>query len=218
MISVSLIDYGCGNIFSIARALERFNVSVTLTDDPDQLLKADRVILPGVGAFATAMKKLREKSLDEAIASFVKSGKPFLGICLGMQLLLRVGYEFEVTQGLGFIDGVVESIKPVEPHFKVPHVGWNHLKSPSYGGGDRWKKSILKDFPEGKDVYFVHSFIAKIKDNADCLALTEYGGCEFASAVQKGNIVGCQFHPEKSGKHGLKILENFVYLGENSNT
>ncbi|MFH0772174.1 MAG: imidazole glycerol phosphate synthase subunit HisH [Candidatus Omnitrophota bacterium] len=209
MLSVAVVDYDCGNMFSIIRALEGFSVKTSITHDPEVIIRADKLILPGVGAYGEGMRKLRERGLSEAVKDFAKSGKPLLGICLGMQLLVNSSEEFGFNEGLGLISGETVALKP-KGNEKIPHVGWNSLWAPASHSSEFWRSSLLNDFSEGKDVYFIHSFIVKTNNSKDCLAVTRYAGVEFASAIKKDNITGCQFHPEKSGRNGVKMVENFV--------
>lgn len=210
MLNVAVIDYDCGNMFSIVRALEKFNINISLTPDSEVIARADRLILPGVGSFGEGMNKLREGGLIEPIKNFIKSGKPLLAICLGMQLLVNSSEEFGNHQGLGFIEGDTIFLK-TRNNEKVPHVGWNSLWPPYGKSQGLWEDSFLRDFVPGNDVYFTHSFIVATKYPHDCLSVTRYGEVEFVSAVKKDNITGCQFHPEKSGRNGIKMLENFLF-------
>ncbi len=198
---VAIIDYGVGNLFSLKSSLSYIGVESETTSDPSALRSADRLILPGVGAFGDAAEKLRVRGLDAVIKEEAARGKPILGICLGMQLLFRVSHEFGEHEGLGLLDGEVRPISDVIPYgLKIPHIGWNSL-------------SIVKDTPlfaynkNGDYVYFVHSFYASDCDDS-LAAVTEYGA-PLTAAVAKGNIFGCQFHPEKSGSVGLSILRAF---------
>lgn len=209
MLSVAVVDYDCGNMFSIMRVLEKFSVKTSITRDPDIIAKSDKLILPGVGAYGEGIKKLRERGLAEAVKDFAKSGKPLLGICLGMQLLVDSSEEFGFHEGLGLISGKTVALKP-KGNEKIPHVGWNSLWATVSRSSESWRFSLLSDFSEGKDVYFVHSFIVMTNNSKDCLAVTRYAGVEFASAIKKDNITGCQFHPEKSGRNGVKMVENFL--------
>ena len=204
---VAIVDYGVGNLFSLKSSFAAIGVDVIVTDDPEVLKKADGIVLPGVGAFEDAAKKLRDSGLDKVLIHLVSLGKPLLGICLGMQLLFDKSYEYGEHKGLGLIKGSVKPISDVIPsELKIPHIGWNALiykkESPLF--------SYIK---EGDCVYFVHSFYA-----ADCdssvIAVSEYGA-ELTAAVQNSNVFGCQFHPEKSGEVGLKILKAFTEIKEN---
>ena len=199
---IAIIDYGAGNLFSVCNALDALEAAHTVTSDPDLLRQADGLILPGVGAFPDAMRRLTETGLVPVIRELAGQ-KPFLGICLGMQLLFEKGYEFEEVQGLGLLPGIVRQIHA--PGCKIPHMGWNDL-------------SILHPCPlteglhEGSYVYFVHSYCAET-DEKYISCSTLYGE-RIPALVCKGNIYGAQFHPEKSGEEGLAILSLFVRFCE----
>jgi glutamine amidotransferase len=210
---VTVIDYGIGNIFSVRRALEHCGADVQLSSKETEIAAADRVILPGVGAFADGMKGLRDRGLIEVVSRFAATGRPMLGICLGMQMLATSSEEFGENAGLGLIPGRVTKVpnETIEgkPH-KIPHIGWSEI-FPVSGGGD-WKATILEDTSEGTPVYLVHSFHLVPHDPADLLADCNYGGHRVTAAVRSGNIFGAQFHPEKSGKAGLQMLTAFLRL------
>ncbi len=202
---IAIVDYGVGNLFSLCSSLEMIGAESVVTSDPAVLHAADKIILPGVGAFEDAIAKLRRGGLDKVVCEEAKNGKPLLGICLGMQLLFEKSYEFGEFEGLGLIEGAVRPIADVIPtDYKIPHIGWNAL----HLVGE--KSPVFKYLNEGDYVYFVHSFYA-----ADCeknvIATSEYGA-ELTAAVAKDNIFGCQFHPEKSGPVGLSILKAFAEL------
>jgi glutamine amidotransferase len=200
---IAIIDYGVGNLFSLCRSLEAIGQEPVVTGDPEVLRKADRLFLPGVGAFADAAEKLRQTGLDQVVKEEAAKGKPILGICLGMQLLFEESLEFGRCQGLGLIPGRVVPMEGVIPaDLKIPHIGWNALHFPQ---GER--HPLLASVGEEECVYFVHSFYAAQCDPA-VIATTEYGA-ELTAAVAKGNVMGCQFHPEKSGTVGLEILRTF---------
>ena len=201
---IAIVDYGVGNLFSLKSSFAAIGAEVTVTADPAVLKNADKLLLPGVGAFEDAAKKLRQSGLDAVVKEQADLGKPLLGICLGMQLLFDKSYEYGEHAGLGLIPGAVKPIADVIPKdLKIPHIGWNALHFHK-------ENPIFKDITEGDCVYFVHSFYA-----ADCEAFTvataEYGAM-LTAAVAKDNIYGCQFHPEKSGTVGLKILKAFAEL------
>ncbi len=198
---VAIIDYGAGNIFSVKNALDFLGEENILTDDKDVISKADRIILPGVGAFPFAMKKLYEKNLVEFLREQAKI-KPFLGICLGMQVLFEKGYEFSETDGLGLIPGAVRLMETGD--LVLPHIGWNSLKK-------NQNCPILDDINDGDYVYFVHSYAA-VCDKSNVAAFTDYASDITAIATDNKFVYGCQFHPEKSGGTGLKILRNFCNL------
>ena len=203
---VAIVDYGVGNLFSLQSSFAAIGAEVTVTADCAVLEAADSIILPGVGAFEDAAKKLRSSGLDKTIQELAAKGKPLMGICLGMQMLFERSYEYGCHEGLGLIKGSVRSIRDVIPaDYKIPHIGWNGLIF-------KKESPLLKYVNEGDCVYFVHSYYA-----ADCedavIATAEYGP-ELTAAVASGNVFGCQFHPEKSGDVGLKILKAFVEMGE----
>ena len=201
---IAIVDYGVGNLFSLNSSLEMIGAESIVTADPDVLRSADKILLPGVGAFEDAAGKLRESGLAELLKELAAEGKPLLGICLGMQMLFEKSYEYGEHEGLGLIPGNVRPIRDVIPEdYKIPHIGWNglHLKQ---------ENPLLRYVKEGDCVYFVHSFYAADCDDA-VIATAEYGA-ELTAAVAKGNVYGCQFHPEKSGAVGLKILKAFAEL------
>jgi glutamine amidotransferase len=206
--SVTIVDYGLGNLHSVIKALGHRGHDVRVTANDADIRDADRLVLPGVAAFADGMRLLGERHLIEPLREYVTRGRPFLGICLGMQLLLSSSEEFGHHDGLGIIEGRVEELKP-GPGVKVPHVGWNSLHPPS---PDRWATTILSDVPPLSPVYFVHSFTAVPTNECDRLADTYNGACRIAAAIHRDNIVGCQFHPEKSGSVGLSIVNRFLAL------
>ena len=199
---IAVIDYGVGNLFSLCSSLKYIGEEAVVSGDADVIKKADRLILPGVGAFADAAKKLSESGIGDVIKSEAASGKPIMGICLGMQLLFDVSYEYGEHKGLGLIGGNVKPIGDVIPNrLKIPHIGWNALIK-------KKEHPLLKNVDDGECVYFVHSFYA-----ADCdesvIATAEYGA-ELTAAAAYKNVVGCQFHPEKSGDVGMRILKAFA--------
>lgn len=208
---VAVIDYGIGNLFSVRRAFEHCGAVVAVSSDPQALLAAPRLVLPGVGAFADGMRGLIERRLDKAVLEFAESGKPLLGICLGMQMLSSVSEEFGEHKGLGIIPGRVVSIPKVtadgKPH-KIPHIGWAELEPPMKSSG--WQGSILEGLTPGDSVYLVHSFAVQPADEAHRLAEYDCSGHRIAAAIRKRNVFGTQFHPEKSGPVGLKIVRNFL--------
>jgi glutamine amidotransferase len=208
---ITIIDYGVGNLLSVQRGFERCGAEVVLTSDPEAVIAARRVVLPGVGAFANAMHALEERNLVPAIRELAKRGTPLLGICLGMQLLLDESEEFGLTAGLSLIPGRVVPIPTrtvAGDAQKNPHIGWNSL-IPAEERTD-WCSSLLADTAPGEATYFVHSFMSVPANPdhrvADCL----YGGHRVAAVLVKDQITACQFHPEKSGEVGLKILRRFV--------
>jgi glutamine amidotransferase len=202
---IAIVDYGVGNLFSLKSSLRVIGAEVQVTGDAEVIRSSEKIILPGVGAFEDAIGKLRETGLDRVILEEAAKGKPLLGICLGMQMLFEKSYEYGEFQGLGLIEGSVKPIAPViDAGLKVPHIGWNGLIFPK-------EKSVLYRYlEEGECVYFVHSFAAMDCDVA-VTATAEYGAMLTAS-VEKGNVYGTQFHPEKSGEVGLRILKAFCEL------
>lgn len=207
MQSVALIDYGSGNLRSAEKALRRAageRTDVRVTADPEIVSRADRIVLPGVGAFAACMTALRERDgLVEAMTEAVKDrGAPFLGVCVGMQLLATRGLEFGETPGLGWIAGDVARMQPSNPALKVPHMGWNAIEV-AYG------HPLLQGEPDGAHMYFTHSFAMRPANPDDVLARADHGGL-FVAAVARDNVAGVQFHPEKSQAAGLKLLANFL--------
>ena len=200
---IAVIDYGVGNVFSLCRSLEAIGQTPVVTGDPDQLRKADKLFLPGVGAFADAAAKLRDTGLDRVIKEEAAKGKPLMGICLGMQLLFEESYEFGQYEGLGLIPGKVIGMEGTIPaELKIPHIGWNRLLFP-----DRPRHPLLQTVEDGDCVYFVHSFYATDCDEA-VIAQAEYGKV-LTAAVAKGNVMACQVHPVKSGTVGLNSLRTF---------
>lgn len=201
---VAIIDYGVGNLFSLKSSLKEIGAEAVVTSDEKVIAEADRIILPGVGAFEDAARKLRESGMAEVVKREAAAGKPMMGICLGMQLMFDVGYEYGVHEGLGLIKGSVRPIADVIPAgYKIPHIGWNLLRF-------RKESPLFKYIKEEDYVYFVHSYYAAECDES-VIAVTEYGA-ELTAAVASGNVYGCQFHPEKSGEVGMKILKAFVEL------
>ena len=201
---VAIIDYGVGNLFSLKSSLREIGAEAVVTSDEKVIAEADRIILPGVGAFEDAARKLRETGMAEVVKREAAAGKPMMGICLGMQLMFDVGYEYGEHEGLGLIRGSVRPIADVIPEgYKIPHIGWNLLKF-------RKESPLFKYIKEDDYVYFVHSYYAAECDES-VIAVTEYGA-ELTAAVANGNVYGCQFHPEKSGEVGMKILKAFMEL------
>ena len=210
---IAIVDYGVGNLFSLQSSLKYIGADVCVTASPQELDSAEKIILPGVGAFGDAAKKLRQAGLDKIVIEQAEKGKPLMGICLGMQLLLDSGEEYGTHEGLGLIPGRVISMKGVVPaEYKLPHIGWNHLSFPPKWGclETAEKNPLFKYIKEGDFVYFVHSFYATECDES-VIAYTDYD-CPITAAVQKENVFGCQFHPEKSGRTGLAILKAFCEL------
>ena len=199
---IAIVNYGVGNLYSLKSSFDFLGIKTLVTGNAEEIKKADKIILPGVGAFRDAANSLKKCGLDSIVIEEAKKGKPLMGICLGMQMLLEKSYEYGEYEGLGLIKGSVRPIKDVIPKgLKIPHIGWNALK---FKGE---KSPIFKYINEGDCVYFVHSYYG-----ADCrenvIATAEYGA-DLTAAISKDNVYGCQFHPEKSGEVGLKILKAF---------
>ena len=202
---IAIIDYGVGNLFSLVSSFSAIGADAVATNDPEVIKSADKIVLPGVGAFADARRKLRESGLDIVVLDEVAAGKKLLGICLGMQMLFDKSFEYGEHEGLGLISGEVRPIAEVIGEgLKIPHIGWNALRFEDN------KSELFKYVNEGDCVYFVHSFFgAKCKEST--VATAEYGA-PLTAAVAKGGVFGCQFHPEKSGEVGLNILRAFVEM------
>ncbi len=212
--TTAIIDYGSGNLRSAAKAFERAAAksgsgeTIAVTSRPEEIAVADRVVLPGVGAFADCRRGLAavpglEEALREAV---IGRGRPFLGICVGMQLMASCGREFETVEGLGWIAGEVVAIAPSDPSLKIPHMGWNELRSAGLPGAAH---PVLAGLGAGTHAYFVHSYHLRPADPAHLLAVTDYGG-QLAAVVGRDNLIGTQFHPEKSQMAGLRLIANFL--------
>lgn len=201
---IAIIDYDMGNLRSVSKAFEKVGAVATVTRDPGLIREATHCVLPGVGAFKDCMRNLADYGLIEPIIRHIESNKPFLGICLGLQLLFEEGMEFGVHQGLGVIKGRVVRFPSAMGGLKVPHIGWNgiKIKKPS---------ALLSGIPDGTYFYFVHSYYAAPDDSSVALTLTDYG-VEFTSSIARDNVFACQFHPEKSQRAGLRVLKNFSEL------
>jgi len=202
---IAVIDYGLGNLRSVSKALESVGADVVVTSKPEEILKAKGVVFPGVGAFNKGMENLKEKGLIDAVYGVIREGIPFLGICLGLQLLFTESEEHGRTSGLGIIKG---RVRRFEGNMKVPHMGWNQVCVKKPETSNR-KPDLFKEIPDEEYFYFVHSYFVEPKDESVVIGTTNYGG-EFTSAVQKDNVWGVQFHPEKSSGLGLKVLKNFI--------
>jgi len=204
---IAVVDYGMGNLRSVVKGLEKVGVIAEVTSDPAVVAVADAVVLPGVGAFGMAMEHLRAAKLDNVIKQAIAADKPFLGICLGLQLLFSESEEFGPVRGLDILPGKVVRFFPqgAPAGVKIPHMGWNALEMAA-------PTPLLDGIAEGEHVYFVHSFYVAPDESSISATFTEYGGFRFTSSVTRGNLFACQFHPEKSGAMGLKILENFGKL------
>lgn len=210
--TVTIIDYGCGNLLSVARALEAAGAKIQLSSNASEIRDSERLLLPGVGTFEEGMKGLRERGLIEPIRSYADSGRPMLGICLGMQMLASIGEEFGEHEGLGLIHGRVKELPTHDNNGipqKIPHIGWGDI---SKSGQATWEGSVLQNTPVGTSVYLVHSYHFVPDDQAHQLAECCFGGHRIAAAVKHGSITGCQFHPEKSGNAGIEMLRMFLKM------
>jgi len=211
MSNVTVIDYGASNLLNVVRALEHCGATVDVTTTPEPISRATKLVFPGVGTFGDCMKALTERNLTHAIKDYIASGKPFLGICVGMQVMFDVGEEFGEHKGLGIIPGRVVRIPATgangTPH-KIPHIGWSELYHPQK---QSWNGSLLEPLEGTKtSAYFVHSYMGVPTNPSDRLADVDYNGIAVCASVRKGNAYGCQFHPEKSGEAGLRILKHFI--------
>lgn len=208
---VSIIDYGLGNLFSVRQACKTVGLDAFITADPDDILSSDMVILPGVGAYGKAMKNLKKAQIIPSLGEFVKTGKPFIGICLGMQLMLTESLEFGHNFGLNFIPGKTKKFKSIsidEENFKVPQIQWNQLKKSSSIN----KEHFFSFLNDGVYMYFIHSFYCVPNDHNIVVATTNYAGIDYPSIIQHNNCIGIQFHPEKSGQKGLEIYSKFLKI------
>lgn len=209
---VTIFDYGLGNLYSVCRAFEHCGATVELTSNPVAATNIERLVVPGVGAFADCVAGLRRQGQFETVRAFATTGRPFLGICVGMQMLLDVGEEFGTHEGLGLIEGRVAALSGEATDgtpLRLPRIGWNALRQPE---GTPWAGTILRDVAPGEAVYFVHSFAAIPARSQDVLATYHYGGHTVTAALRHNNVMGVQFHPERSGPVGLRILNNFLAL------
>ena len=207
---VTIVDYGSGNLLSVSRALAQCGADVIISRDPSAIERATRLVLPGVGAFGDGMEGLRRRDLVEPVRAFAMSGRPLLGICLGMQMLMTSSEEFGHHAGLNLIPGCVLSLPDRSTGgqpLKRPHIGWVDLHQPA---DVEWTDSLLESTAPGTSVYLVHSYAAHPSNPEDCLAECNFGGHRIVACVRRRNVVGCQFHPEKSGPAGLRILSRFV--------
>lgn len=213
---VAIVDYGMGNLFSVRQACEHVGLNVGITSSRDEILNADAVILPGIGAFGDAMATLSRLDLVEVLRDVAVSGKPLIGVCLGLQLLMTESLEFGLHKGLGIIEGqVVKFDNPAEGErrLKVPQVGWNSVHQVRREGNnvaEAWADSPLAEIKDGEFMYFVHSYIVRPADENVTLSVSRYGQTEFCSSIHSQNIFACQFHPERSGSEGLKIYRNLA--------
>lgn len=204
---IVIIDYDIGNVKSIINILKKVGIEPILSNKEEDILSSDGIVLPGVGAFSHGMQNLNKYNLIEIIKKYTDTDKPLLGICLGMQMLMENSEEFGDTKGLCLIDGKVIKL-PLEnsQYNKLPHISWNEISKNNID----WKNTILEDIPQNSDTYFVHSFVVLPNNKNNILSTTKYSDYRFCSSIKKGNIYGCQFHPERSGKVGLKIINNFI--------
>jgi glutamine amidotransferase len=210
--SIVIIDYQLGNLFSVSQALKNIGLDTIISSSPDDITNADALVLPGVGAFSDAMNNLKSLRLIDPIKQSIGQGKPFLGICLGLQMLFEKSEEFVESEGLGIIKGVVKKFSTENysnKRVKVPQIAWNSINS-SYGRS--WKGSPLEGVNEGEDFYFVHSFYVDPEDVTIVLTKTTYGKTTYASSIFIGNLFACQFHPEKSSVEGLKVYKNWAEI------
>jgi len=212
---VAIVDFGMGNLFSVKQACLHVGLNAIITSSKKDILSSKAVILPGVGAFGDAIASLEELDLFETLHEVVFT-KPFIGICLGMQLLMTESFEFGYNKGLGIIEGSVikfdfsklPSARNRKP--KVPHIGWNRIIKPKTTSTNLWEETLLEGLQDGEFMYFVHSYLVEPSDESLCLSVTNYGGTEFCSSLRHKNVFACQFHPERSGPMGLKVYENLA--------
>jgi imidazole glycerol-phosphate synthase subunit HisH len=204
---IAIIDYSLGNIFSIQQAFSNFNIDTFVTNDIKKIENADAIVLPGVGAFSEAMKQLDDLKLIDVIVNSVKVGKPFLGICLGMQILFEESEELGSTKGLSLISGKIKRFNFDQKNVKIPQMQWNSIINP---GANRWENTVLENIKDNEFMYFVHSYYAIPNKEEEVLAYTNYHDFKYCSAIKKENITATQFHPEKSGIEGLKIYSNWI--------
>lgn len=213
---VAIVDFGLGNLYSVKHACAHVGLTAAVTSSPAEVSAADAIILPGVGAYADAMNTLDRLGLSNVIREFVASGRPLVGICLGMQLLMSTSDEFGRHEGLGIIDGsVVRFQDPAAGgrKLKVPQIGWNGIhRVPAQDGRDPWTATFLDGIAEGEPMYFVHSYVVQPADPRVVLSTTTYGDAQFCSSLRYKNVAACQFHPERSGPQGLKIYRNLARM------
>jgi len=205
MAKLVITDYGVGNLLSITRAFETGCDDVTLESDPKKIAEASHLVVPGVGAFGQCVASLKEHGFYEPVMEHVKAGKPFLGVCVGMQMLFESSNEFGSNAGLGLIKGHVKRIDA--PDYKIPNIGWERLRPVN-----DWQGTVLQGLGDDSYVYLVHSYAGQPEDMADCLATYRIGDTDICAAVQKDNVIGTQFHPEKSGHVGLEIIKRFCEM------
>jgi len=211
MKTITIIDYGCGNILNLVRAINFLGYKVEVTNDKKKILNSSHVILPGVGAFGNAMQQLKKYDLQNTIFEYTKLNKPLFGICLGMQILLTKSYEFGKHEGLGLIKGEVLKISnKTDKKIKIPHVGWNEIYPNN--NEKKWENKILKNLTAGTNFYFVHSYVCFTKNPNSTVAVCNYSNISIPAVVAENNVFGCQFHPEKSGEDGINIIKNFCEI------
>jgi glutamine amidotransferase len=210
MLKVNVVDYGASNLLNVVNALRHLGVDLKVVNTEKEIREANRLILPGVGAFRAGMNSLEDKKLIPAILDFIQSERPYLGICLGMQFLFARSYEFGLTEGLGVFQGEVAEIPTgfSELTRRVPHIGWSSI----HGNPDKLDSPLFRNLDEGQDFYFVHSFMCIPQNDAIISSKTNYEGLEIPASVSYNNVHGTQFHPEKSGKAGLQVLQNFLNM------
>lgn len=208
----TIVDFGGGNLYNVRRACLQASIDATITTSPDEALRADAIILPGIGAMGEAMKTLQSTGMDVALREIAARGTPIFGVCLGMQILMGEGTEFAPHAGLGLLPGKVVGFPREDAtgaKLRVPHIGWNSLERAG-GAGMQWSDTPLAATSAGEHFYFVHSYYVMPQDSSVVVARTTYGGIEFPSAIAQGNIFACQFHPERSGPAGLEIYRQFA--------
>jgi glutamine amidotransferase len=203
--TVHIIDYGSSNLLSISRAFEHIGAQVIMVKNAEDIQNAHHLILPGVGAFPDGMQAIKKSGFDQAIQHYAQTGKPLMGICLGMQLLLDIGTEIQEIKGLGLIPGKVIELPRNQPGFKVPNINWHQVNALQ-------GHPLFESIHASEMFYFVHSYYAQTEQTHNTIALTDFGNIKFASVIAKDNVMGTQFHPEKSGKKGLQMLQNFLNI------
>jgi glutamine amidotransferase len=209
---ITIVDYEIGNLFSVSQAFKSVGIDAVISSDIKEILESDGVVLPGVGAFGDAMDSLHKLDLVNPILDFIDTGKPFLGVCLGMQLLFSESNEFGTHKGLNIIEGEIKKFPPYDnsgEQIKVPHISWNQIFAQDDPAG-KWQDSPLNGLKNGEYMYFIHSFYASPKYKENILSTTDYKGINFCSSVNKKNVFACQFHPEKSAKNGIQIYKNWA--------
>lgn len=208
---ISIVDYGLCNLHNVSNAFEHIGANVMIIDKPEEIARASHIVLPGVGAYKNGMRGLNLRGLIEPLKEHVEKNRPFLGICLGMQMMMSKSYEFDEIDGIDIIQGDVTRIPNINENnisHKIPHIGWNKIIINDHASNN----SLLKYQDDKSSMYFVHSYKVNCSDNANVMAITDYNGVDVTAIINKGNTYGCQFHPEKSGKYGLNILKQFVKL------